>query len=560
MPKLPPRDDEQEQREYPSTTYPVRRRRASVPTRPQGQPQRQYHSDEHPEVPKIRRASLYLNQPETEVSAQPETDPLYEAEDASTDPLQPPLYTRPTRRNKIIVTPPSRRPSSVYQPRRTAGSGEYLRRRPRPSLYARLQSLSHNQPVLIISIVLVFLMIVIPLTVALTRPQQGNFLNGGNGQPNGTPPPGGVQSALDPHELIITPQDTDHPPPPVIATSAYLLDADSGATLYARNPFMHLPMLSTTKLMTAVIALERGNLDQKITITPAIDRDISRLSADSSRFGLKKGETYTLREMLYGLLLVSGNDAAVAIADSISGNIPNFVALMNQRARQIGLFDTHYMNPHGLLQTGHFSSARDLAFLGRYSMNIPLIRQITGTKQYRIPAGGNHPERYLLNGNQFLWWYPGVDGGKPGSNGASNFIQVVSVTRNGHRLIGVTMNTNDWWTDMRDLMNWGFNDFKWISPYDVDKQRPIPYDFLWNYFVKDKKENTIPTADRGRYYIYTGFSISGLIMAYFDKSGGLKKFGYPNSMSSVSASSMISQQFERGIIQCNVTTKQCNTT
>src|SRR5205823_4513180 len=159
-----------------------------------------YHSDEHPEVPKVRRASLNLNQPETEVSAQPETDSLDDTEDISTNPVPSTLYKRPTT-NKIIVTPPSRSPSSAYQPRRpqrTPGSEEYLRRRPQPSLYTRLQSLSHNQPVLILGLVLVFLIIVIPLTVALTRPQQGNFLNGGNGQPNGTPPPAGVQSALDP--------------------------------------------------------------------------------------------------------------------------------------------------------------------------------------------------------------------------------------------------------------------------------------------------------------------------------------------------------------------------
>jgi len=567
MPKLPPRDDkhkQHEQPEYPSTTYPVRRRRASVSRRPQAQRQ-QYHSDEHPEVPKIKRASLDLHQPETEVSAQPETDPLDDTENVTTDPVPSTRYKKPTT-NKIIVTPPSHRPSSAYQPRRPQrpqhppGSEEYSHRRPQPSLYTRLQSLSHNQPVLILGLVLIFLIIVIPLTVALTRPQQGNFLNGGNGQPNATPPPAGVQSALDPHELIITPQDTDHPAPPVIATSAYLLDADTGATLYAHNPFLHLPMLSTTKLMTAVIAVEHGNPDQKITITPAIDHDISQLSADSSLFGIKKGETYTLREMLYGLLLASGNDAAIAIADTISGNVPNFVALMNQKAQQIGLFDTHYMNPHGLLQTRHFSSAHDLAILGKYTMNIPLIHQITGTQQYHIPAGGKHPERYLLNGNQFLWWYPGVDGGKPGWDGASDFVQVVSVTRNHHHLIGVVMNTHDWWTDMRDLMNWGFDNFQWISPYDVDKQHPIPYDFSWDYFVKDKKENTIPTADGGRYYIYTGFSISGLVMAYFDKSGGLKKFGYPTNLAAVSATSIISQQFEHGTIQCNITTKQCNTT
>jgi D-alanyl-D-alanine carboxypeptidase len=152
-----------------------------------------------------------------------------------------------------------------------------------------------------------------------------------------------------------------------------------------------------------------------------------------------------------------------------------------------------------------------------------------------------------------------VDGGKPGYDGASNFVQVISVTRNNHHLIGVTMHTNDWWTDMRDLMNWGFDSFNWVSPYLVDLQHPIPYDTLWNFFVKDKKENTIPTANGGRYYIYTGYSISGPIMTYFDKSGGLKKLGYPIALPKVPDGQTISQQFEHGTIQCNISTTVCQT-
>jgi hypothetical protein len=136
---------------------------------------------------------------------------------------------------------------------------------------------------------------------------------------------------------------------------------------------------------------------------------------------------------------------------------------------------------------------------------------------------------------------------------------VISCIRNHHHLIGVTMNTVDWWTDMRDLMNWGFDTFTWVSPYNADiTNPPIPYDYLWNYFVKDKITNTIPTADHGRYYIYTGYSVSGLILAYFDKGGGLKKFGYPTGMSRTTGS-LSSQQFEHAVIQCNTQTRACTT-
>jgi D-alanyl-D-alanine carboxypeptidase len=354
------------------------------------------------------------------------------------------------------------------------------------------------------------------------------------------------------------PQDTDHPAPPVFATSAYLLDADTGITLYAYNPFMHLPMLSTTKLMTASLAVEQGNLDQKITITGAMNSGINQLSTDSALFGIKKGETYTLRDLLYGLLFVSGNDAAIAIADALGGNVPNFVARMNQRAYQLGMYDTHFVNPHGLLETGQFSSAHDLALLGRYSMSLPVLHNISSEKAYHIPKGGNHPERFLINENQFMWWYPGVDGGKTGYDGYKDFIQIISCTRNHHHLIGVVMHTKDWWTDMRDLMNWGFDSFTWLSPRDVEvNQHPIPFDYLWNYFAGDTKDVTIPTAGHGRYYIYTGFSITGLIMAYFDKNGGIKKFGYPAKLPLVSSDQITSQQFEHGTIQCNLATGLC---
>jgi D-alanyl-D-alanine carboxypeptidase len=361
------------------------------------------------------------------------------------------------------------------------------------------------------------------------------------------------------HNLVIKPQDLDHPPPPVLAASAYLLDADTGNTLYAYNAFEHLPMLSTTKLMTAILALEQqgNNLDQRITINDSMSRDISKLSPDSALFGIKKGEVYTLRDLLYGLLFVSGNDAAIAIADALGGNLQHFVSEMNAKAQQLGMLDTHFANPHGLLQTGQYSSAHDLALLGRFAMTIPELHQISGEKAYYIPAGGNHPVRYLINENQFLWWYPGVDGGKTGYDGQSDYIQVMSVTRNHHHLIGVVMDTANWWTDMRDLMNWGFDSFTWISPRDVDAQHPIPYDDLWNYFASDTITTTIPTANNGRYYIYTGYAIDGLIMNYFDAHGALKTFGYPTSMEQSTDPTLITQQFQHASIQCNLTRKVC---
>ena len=600
---------------------------------------RPFHTDENPDVPKVRRASLF--QDDAPSRRTPNTPlPQQRSQSSQHTPIVPPVKTpvtahapviqlgsdfedeeyeedeinevaeeqyeaqpaHPVRHHDTRATRPTRaipydddepqlRPvRRPYTPpddiedvpvRRTYGARNihtptvpqkaYVRRgRHEHTAYTHrsytlldiVQTIRHNRPLLILLSVALVALVLLPVLInSITHnsnPSSGTIY--GNGTSNGSQNGSGQtvsQYPVDPHELVITVPDTAHPTPPVLATSAYLLDADTGATLYAYNPFMHLPMMSTTKLMTATLAIEHGNLDQRITISGNIANDLKQLSADSSVMGIKKGETYTLRELMYGLFLVSGNDAAIAIGDAIGGNLPNFVAMMNQRAQQLGLHDTHYMNPHGLLADNHYSSAHDLAILGRFAFNIPQLQQIGDTRVYTIPQTSDHPKHVLINGDQFLWWYPGVNAGKPGWDGDSNFVQVVSVVRNGHHLIGVTMHTANWWTDMRDLMNWGFNSFQWVSPALSDKQSPIPYDNLWNYFSDDKQSNTIPTANGGRYYVYTGYTISGPIMNYFDRNGGLNKFGYPTGLLAASGGNAVSQTFQHATIQCNVGSNQC---
>lgn len=550
MYKKPP--DEDRTSEYPEITYPAQRRKHPVATRKQ--PSKAFHADEHPEIPRVRRASLqHAKQPIPPTPGRGFIQDIDDDEDGSIQKI--------SRKDK------EKGSTNLHSPSSTASSSRQLHRAKSPvnsrylqshnTLLTRLQQLSQNRTFMTCCVIALVFVISAQIFVSFNHDHSDvtlNFL--GNSQTKQLPPANQIPSGT--HKLVIIPQDTDHPAPPVLATSAYLLDANTGTTLYAYNPFMRLPMLSTTKLMTASLAVESGNLDQQITITDAMSHDINQLSADSALFGIKKGERYTLRDLLYGLLFVSGNDAAIAIADTLGGKQQNFVAEMNQKARQLGMIDTHFVNPHGLLDPGQYSSAHDLALLGQYSMSLPVLHKISGQNSYHIPAGGNHPERFLINENQFLWWYPGVDGGKTGYDGERDFIQVMSVTRNNHHLIGVVMHTNNWWTDMRDLMNWGFDSFTWISPRDVDlHQHPIPYDSLWNYFARDTQNVTIPIAGNGRYYVYTGFSISGPIMTYFDKNGGLSKFGFPTKIPIASGSSISSQQFEHATIQCNLTTGLC---
>ena len=560
MYKKPP--DEERTSEYPEITYPAQRRKRPVSTSKQGSKKQQsdtFYADEHPEIPRVRRASLHLEEQPSTSSRKSEFIQDVGDEDSISEQI--------TRTDKVKATAHRRSfTSTVYSPPPTS---RQLHRAKSPTathhshssdmLLTRLQQLSQNRIFIICCIIGLIIVISAQIFISFNHNQNPISLSSwGNTQTKQSTTSDTIPANA--HKLVIIPQDTDHPAPPVLATSAYLLDAGTNTTLYAYNPFVRLPMLSTTKLMTASLAVESGNLDQKITITNAMSSDINQLSADSALFGVKKGETYTLRDLLYGLLFVSGNDAAIAIADGLGGNLQHFVAQMNQKARQLGMYDTHFVNPHGLLDSGQYSCAHDLAILGQYSMSLPLLHTISGQNSYHIPAGGNHPERFLINENQFMWWYPGVDGGKTGYDGEKDFIQVMSVTRNNHHLIGVVMHTNNWWTDMRDLMNWGFDSFTWISPHDVDaNQHPIPYDDLWNYFASDTQNVTIPTADKGRYYVYTGFSISGPIMAYFDKNGGLSKFGYPMKMPTSSSASITSQQFQHTTIQCNVATGLCQT-
>jgi D-alanyl-D-alanine carboxypeptidase len=555
MYKKPP--DEERTSEYPEITYPAQRRKRQASTSKQSS---NTFYDEHPEIPRVRRASLHLDKQASNPSPGSEF-----GQDVGDD--EDDINQNITRTDKLNAT--ANRPSSSSTAYSPSPNSRQLHRAKSPAgarhprsqnlFRTRLQQLSQNGIFMICFISILIIIISAQIFASFNHNHLSITIGSwGNTLTKQLPPTDQIPASA--HKLVIIPQDTDHPAPPVLATSAYLLDAGTDTTLYAYNPFMHLPMLSTTKLMTASLAVASGNLDQKITITHAMSSDISQLSADSALFGIKKGETYSLRELLYGLLFVSGNDAAIAIADALGGNQQNFVAQMNQKAHQLGMYDTHFVNPHGLLDSGQYSCAHDLALLGQYSMSLPLLHKISGQISYHIPAGGKHPERFLVNENQFMWWYPGVDGGKTGYDGQKDFIQVMSVTRNNHHLIGVVMHTHNWWTDMRDLMNWGFDSFTWISPRDVDlNQHPIPYDDLWNYFASDTQKVTIPTSDNGRYYVYTGFSISGSIMKYFDKHGGLSKFGFPTKMPTTPGISMTSQQFQHATIQCNLATGICQT-
>ncbi|HEX5417905.1 MAG TPA: D-alanyl-D-alanine carboxypeptidase family protein [Chloroflexota bacterium] len=244
------------------------------------------------------------------------------------------------------------------------------------------------------------------------------------------------------------------PPPAVHATAIAVLDEGSGALLYGKNPHERLAPASVTKIFTTLVALRYGTLAKPITV----QFDPSELS-DSTLMGIHPGETYTLEDLLYGLMLPSGNDAALAIANGVGGSVDHFVALMNAQAADLSLHDSHFVNPHGLDAPGHYTSAYDLAIAARYGMTqYPEFRKLVIARTWTV--NGTRTFK-VYNLNRFLWSYPGADGVKIGYTDAAGHTIVASATRNGHRIYVVLLNCDDIVDDSVPLFNWVFDNFTW---------------------------------------------------------------------------------------------------
>ncbi len=246
-------------------------------------------------------------------------------------------------------------------------------------------------------------------------------------------------------------------PPKVNATAAYLLDDDTGHTLADINGEKPLPMASTTKIMTAVIAIETTDLDQLVPIHQDAFDEVTQNQGSSAQ--LVPGDQIPLKDLLYGLLLPSGDDAAIAIADAVGGTRENFVRIMNIVAHQLHLYQTHYANADGLPAPGHHTSAYDLVRLAHYAMTLPVFAQIVQTQEYKLFANELHHKYIWKTTNQLLRTYAGATGIKTGTTPEAGFCLVFSATRDGHHLIGVVLHsTSDQhrFADAKTLLNWGF--------------------------------------------------------------------------------------------------------
>ena len=230
----------------------------------------------------------------------------------------------------------------------------------------------------------------------------------------------------------------------VSAEKAILMDAVTGRVLYERNADEESLIASTTKIMTALVVCEQCNVLDRVRI-PA-----EAVGVEGSSLYLREGEVLTVQELLYGLMLHSGNDAAEALAIYCGGTVEGFAELMNDKARQLGLVNTHFVNPHGLDAPDHHSTARDLAVLAAYAMEDPIFRQTVSTKTVTVG------ERSLRNHNKLLWQVNGAEGVKTGFTKAAGRILVSSASRDGRRLIAVTINDPDDWRDHASLLDDGF--------------------------------------------------------------------------------------------------------
>lgn len=284
----------------------------------------------------------------------------------------------------------------------------------------------------------------------------------------------------------------------ISSKSAILIDVNSGRVLYEHNSYEKLPMASTTKIMTGLLACESGKLDKTVKVSPFAS------GTEGSSLWLKIGEKQTLENLTYGLMLKSGNDAAVSIAEYLGGSVDAFALLMNKRAKEIGAVNTNFKNPHGLDTEEHYTTAYDLALIAREAMKNKKFREIVSTKTYSIPMEGEKWDRALKNHNKLLWRYDGCNGVKTGFTKKCGRCLVSSAEKGNEKLICVTLNAPDDWNDHTQLLNYGFDNFtsknviekgkKATSfTYDKENKRSVNLIYADNFNIAVDDNDSITT-------------------------------------------------------------------
>lgn len=248
---------------------------------------------------------------------------------------------------------------------------------------------------------------------------------------------------------------------PSCAKSAVLIECVTGRVLFTHNAHQPLPMASTTKVMTALLAIELGELDDIVTVSR------NAYGVPGTSIYLSQGESITLRDLLYGLMLASGNDAAVAIAEHIGGDVDTFCRMMTSRAAELGCENTVFLSPNGLPTNGHHTTAFDLALIAREAMRHDFFRTLVSTRRASIPWEGRSYHRILNNKNRLLSDYEGATGIKTGYTKAAGRCLVFGAKRGDLEVIGVVLNCSDWFNEAARLMDMGFDRYSYFTALSV---------------------------------------------------------------------------------------------
>lgn len=237
-----------------------------------------------------------------------------------------------------------------------------------------------------------------------------------------------------------------------------ILEENCGAILYQSNASARLSPASLTKMMTALVTVDNVGLDDVVTVT--VDGPALSLATDSTVMGIEPGQLFSVRDLLYGLLLPSGNDAAVQLAEFVAGSQEDFVELMNEKADSLGLRNTHFANPHGLDDPDLYTSAADMAIVGRVLLRNPDLAEIVGTQTHQ-PAWSGPP---LQNLNLLLAGYTGAIGVKTGYTDIAHQTMVAAADDEGRRVIVVLLRSDDIYTEVPRLLDWAFENTPTACP------------------------------------------------------------------------------------------------
>lgn len=300
--------------------------------------------------------------------------------------------------------------------------------------------------------------------------------------------------------------------PEIKGDGAIVVDADTGNILFEKNIYDRFYPASTTKILTTLVALENGRLDDVLTVSYAADNYVSKTS---SRMGLVEGEQVTVEQALYGIMLESGNEATFAVGEHVGGSITGFIKMMNRKAKELGCERSHFANSHGLHDDDHYTCCYDLSLIARAAYQNPEFMKITGTAFYNMPATNKHEAKILTNHHWFLngtQKYEYATGGKTGATNEAGYALVTYARKDGKNLISVVMHAPTWadvYADSRKLLDYCFDHFVSYRMDELgDDSGTFPSCFENFESFPDQENPLLSISGSGTIIIPDGFDIS----------------------------------------------------